>query len=106
VTERGSRLQSSVVTFGPAGRLACTVVIVGAPACFLLYGGLFGVVGAVVWTGWVLPRAMKDTWRRAALPSTELTRLRDQTAREGAARQIPPVAHPAFDPYAPRPTRW
>lgn len=80
--EQGNRRQSSVVTFGPVGRVLTTAVLVAVLAWFVLFAGAFGLVGAVVWAGWVLPRALRDTWRRAPLPSTDLTRLRDQTRRE------------------------
>ncbi|MDX6266496.1 MAG: hypothetical protein QOD70_1236 [Frankiales bacterium] len=79
--EQGNRRQSSVVTFGPVGRVLTTGVLFGVLAWFL-QAGLFGLVGAFVWGGWIMPRALRDTWRRAPLPSTELTRLRDQTRRE------------------------
>ena len=106
MSEAGNRWQRSVLTFGPVGRVVCTLFLMGVLAWFLLYGGLFGIAGAVVWIGWVLPRALRDTWRRAALPPTELTLLRDETARRNAeqARQRP--THPAFDEEATRPTRW
>jgi hypothetical protein len=106
LSERGNRLQGSVLTFGPVGRILCTVGVLAVLAWFLVFGGLFGVVGAVVWSGWVLPRALRDTWRRAALPSTDLTRCRDEAARQLAEQQRPRTSNPAFDPEAPRPTRW
>lgn len=80
--ERGSRWQTSVTTFGPVGRVVVTALLLAVLAWFLLYAGVFGLVGAVVWVGWVLPRALRDVWRRAELPATGLTRLRDETRRE------------------------
>src|SRR3954454_1119186 len=106
MSERGNRLQSSVLTFGPVGRVVCTLVIVGVLAWFVLYGGLFGMAAAVIWCGWVLPRALRDTWRRAALPATDLTRLRDETARQLADEQRPLRSHALFDPDASPPKRW
>ena len=106
MSEPGSRLQPSVLTFGPLGRVVCTLVVVAVPVGFLVFGGLFGLVGAITWVGWVLPRALRDTWRRAALPSTELTRLRDATARQVAEQQRIRPVHGALDPDSPPPSRW
>jgi hypothetical protein len=106
VSEPGSRLRASVVTFGPVGRIVCTVFLLAVLGWFVLYGGLFGVAGAVVWCGWVLPRALRDTWQPAQLPATDLTRLRDATAREVAEREQPQQSHAAFDPETRPPTRW
>jgi len=95
-----------VLTFGPLGRVVCTLVVVGVFVWMVLFGGLFGVAGAVAWGGWVMPRALRDIWRPAALPSTDLTRLRDETQRqrEAAARQH--VEHPLFGEDPPPPQRW
>ncbi|HUR15273.1 MAG TPA: hypothetical protein VM097_12360 [Mycobacteriales bacterium] len=106
MSEPGSRLQASVLTFGPVGRVITTLVLLAVPAWFLLYGGLFGLVGVVTWVGWVLPRALRDTWRRAALPSTELTRLRDEAARQAQDERRARADHPAFDQDQPPPSRW
>ena len=106
MSERGSRLECSVLTFGLRGRLLCTVLLLGVPVWFLLYAGLFGLMGAMVWTGWVLPRALRDVWRPAALPSSDLTRLREGAAREAAQRQVPTGSHPVFNRDSRFPTRW
>lgn len=106
VSERGGRWQSSDLTFGPVGRVVCTLLLLAVPLWFLQYGGLFGIVGAVVWCGWVLPRAWRDVWRRAALPATDLTVLRDETRRRLAEEQRERPPHPAFDQDAPPPPRW
>ena len=106
MSEPGSRLQASVLTFGPVGRVGCTLLLFGVLAWFLVYGGLFGIAGAFIWCGWVLPRALRDTWRRAELPATELTRLRDDAARQVAEQERPRPPHAALDPEGERPTRW
>ena len=106
MSERGSRFQASVVTFGPFGRAVATAVLLGVPAFMLMYGGLFGAVGAVIWGVKILPMGLRDVWRRAALPSTDLTRLRDQTARDAALRARTMTDHPVFDQEQPPPTRW
>jgi len=106
LSQAGSRWQGSVLTFGPVGRVVCTLLLIVVLAWFLMYGGLFGIAGAVVWCGWVLPRALRDTWRQAALPSTELTRLRDETARQFAEQTRPRPTHAAFNEHTKPPTRW
>jgi hypothetical protein len=106
VSQRGRRLQSSVLTFGPLGRVVCTAVLFGVLAWFVLYAGLFGIAGAVIWLGWIVPRALRDIWRPAALPPTDLSRLRETAARELAERQRPREAHSAFDEERRHPTRW
>ena len=106
MSERGSRLECSVLTFGLRGRLLCTVVLFGLPVWLLLYAGLFGLMGAMVWTGWVLPRALRDVWRPADLPSSDRTRLRDGAARDAARRQGPAGSHPVFNQDSRFPTRW
>lgn len=95
-----------MLTFGLAGRLACTFLLLAVPVGFVLYAGPLGLAAALIWTGWLLPRALRDTWRRAALPSTELTRLRENTARELAEPPRVAGSHPVFDPERRFPTRW
>ena len=70
-----------MTTFGPVGRVVATAVLLAVLAWFLVDGGVFGVVGAVVWAGWVLPRGLRDVWRKAELPETDLTRLREESRR-------------------------
>jgi hypothetical protein len=106
MSERGSRFQSSVLTFGPVGWVLVTLLILAVLAWFLLYGGLFGVAGALVWGGRLMPLALRDVWRPAALPSTDLTRLRDAAAKEDAEQRRARADHPVFDPEQPPPPRW
>jgi hypothetical protein len=106
MSRRGNRLQSSVLTFGPLGRIISSVLVFGVLAWFLMYGGLFGLAGAVVWVGWVMPRALRDIWRRAALPPTDLDKLRAETDRRLRDEERPRAPHPVFDPDADHPTRW
>ncbi len=73
---------------------------------FLLYAGLWGWPGLVIWGGYFMPRALRDIWRPAALPATDLTLLRDQAAREAEAARRPKRTHPAFDPDQVPPARW
>lgn len=103
MSNHGTRWQSSVVTFGPVGRVAWTLALLAVLVWFVLYTGPFAIVGLVVWLGWVLPWAVRDLWRRAPLPETELSRLRDETAR--AAREPEKAPHPVFTDERP-PPRW
>lgn len=106
MSERGTRFERSVLTFGPVGRVLLTLGLVAVLAWFVLFAGLFGLVGAVVWIGWVMPMALRDIWRPAALPATDLTRLRDEVAHELEQQQRPRADHPAFDQDRPPPSRW
>lgn len=99
-------MQSSVVTFGLTGRVLCTALVLGVLAWFLLFGGLFGVAGAVVWIGWIMPWSLRDIWRRAELPPTALSRLQQATAREIAEQNRSREDHPAFGEEQRPPTRW
>jgi hypothetical protein len=105
VSERGNRWQSSVRTFGPVGRAVASLAVLGVLYWYLQLG-LFGLVGALIWGGTVLPWALRDIWRRAVLPETDLTRLRDQAARAAERLNDPPRSHLAFDPENPPPSRW
>ena len=103
MSPQGSRWSASAVTFGPLGRVLCTVGLLGVPLWLAVFGGVSGLVGAVVWCGWLAPRALRDTWRRAPLPATDLTRLEEQSRRAAAP---PPGPHPAFDDRAQPLSRW
>ena len=106
MAERGSRWESSVVTFGPLGRLVATALVGGVLWWLLFATGMWGLPGVVIWGGYFMPRALRDIWRPAALPATDLTLLRDQAAREAELARRPERTHGAFDPDQPPPTRW
>lgn len=95
-----------MVTFGPIGRLVATAVVGSVLLWFLLYAGLWGWPGLLIWGGYYMPRALRDIWRPAALPPTDLTRLRDETARQAAAEARPLGQHLALNPDQAPPTRW
>jgi hypothetical protein len=61
------RFRSTEITFGPVGRIAMTVGLV-IPVLLFLHGGLFGIVGLVVYVGAVLPRGLRDVWRDVPHP--------------------------------------
>ncbi len=67
-----SRWQKGSLTFGPAGRLFCSLIVL-SPVLFvarvILAGGFFAVIAEgfgsvfiVTWCIWVVPRAMRDIW--------------------------------------------
>lgn len=82
MSERGSRLQKSVVTFGPAGRAAATVVVL-LPLVWMAMAGAAGLIGFALWLGWVVPRAVRDIWRRAELPTSHFARIQRELRLEG-----------------------
>jgi hypothetical protein len=65
---RYSRFQATDVTFGPAGRVMITVLVLvplaGFIAAGLLADPLAGIGGVVIWGGVIVPKALRDTWRR------------------------------------------
>lgn len=106
MAERGTRWQSSDVTFGPVGRLVATGVVGLVLVWFAFYAGLFGIPGIIIWGGYFMPRALRDIWRSAPLPPTDLTQLRDEAAREAELKDRVHRPHLALDPDQPPPTRW
>ena len=92
-----------MTTFGPVGRVVMTVLLL-LPIKLLLSAGVFGLVGLVLWLFVFLPMALRDVWRPAALPETDLTRLEAETRRrrEWEERSANRVDPPPFEP----PTRW
>lgn len=104
MAERGSRWQSSVRTYGPVGRMLATGLLVFVLLWFLRLGP-WGLAAAVIWFTTLMPWALRDIWRPAALPDTDLTRLRERTERE-LRQQHEPTTHIALDPDAEPPTRW
>ena len=58
----GSRWQASAVSFGPAGRLVMTVLLL-LPSLWFFFLGVFGPLGFILWTFVVLPVALRDVWR-------------------------------------------
>ena len=60
----GSRWVRSDVTFGPVGRLVATGLALAPVWWFVVYGGVFGIVGLIVWVPFLLPWVLRDIWRR------------------------------------------
>ncbi len=91
---RGSRWGRSDVTFGPAGRVVATVVVLLPMVWFATSVG--GVVGLVLYGFVLLPWALRDIWRptrRAATDEEELqARLARELARDRAAEQSTDIA--------------
>ena len=91
------------MTFGPVGRVVATTMLFAVAAWFLFFGGLFGIAGLVVWCGTIMPRALRDLWRRAPEVATDLTRLRDESRRQAQVRE---AEHPLFGKDPEPPARW
>lgn len=107
MVERGTRFERSVLTFGVGGRLAVSGMVL-LPLLLMLSLGLVGVIGAGMWGFFVLPPALRDVWRPAALPATDLTRLRDQARRERENRERVGLTDRGGDGIGDRPgqRRW
>lgn len=112
---RGSRLEKSVYTFGPVGRVLWTLgsvvvlYLLFSPLVHLLRAGLinadigaivplFKAVAGVVLLVWIWPRYLRDLWRPASVAGDELTDLRDQCAPEQS--DVLPLSQRSA------PTRW
>lgn len=83
--ERGTRFERSDLTFGPVGRAVVTAIVL-LPTVWFGSLGLPGFLAAAMWLVFVVPPALRDVWRRAELPPTDLTRLRDQARLEAETR--------------------
>jgi hypothetical protein len=67
---RRSRWRQTPTTFGPAGRVACTLALV-VPLALMAVGGLadpFVWGGAGFWLAVVMPLALRDIWKAGQLP--------------------------------------
>jgi hypothetical protein len=104
MAEQGSRWGASVRTFGPVGRLACTALLL--LVLWWFQRTPFGWLGAIMWLFFVMPWALRDIWRPAQLPPTDLTRLRDAEALRIAWESREPESNPALDPNGTPPRRW
>ncbi len=66
-----TRWRKTQTTFGPIGRVLCTlglvIVFVVLVVAAILTGGL-GVFGACLWGFVVMPWALRDVWRAGQLP--------------------------------------
>ena len=112
---RGSRLEKSVYTYGPVGRVLWTLASLGilylllAPLVRLVRGGLiyagigamvplfFGVAGVIL-LFWVWPRFVRDVWQPASVAGDELP------AELRTPAPMPDVVKPLSERSAP--TRW
>jgi hypothetical protein len=62
VAAPASRWAKSDVTFGPVGRVVCTLLLVAVGVWFLAVS-VFGLVGGALWWLIVTPWALRDLWR-------------------------------------------
>ena len=63
-----SRFQATDVTFGPVGRTVVTILVLAPAVAFITVGllgnSVAGIVGVVVYGGAIIPRALRELWRR------------------------------------------
>ena len=93
------RFRSTEITFGPVGRVVMTGALL-LPVLFFLSGGMLGVVGLVIWVGFVLPRGLRDVWREVPRPG----QVREDRAHLMAPREDSPDDVGITDREPPR--RW
>ena len=70
VLTRTTRWRKTSTTFGPVGRVFCTLVLVAVLA-LLVVGGFvvtFAWGGAVIWIGVIMPWALRDIWQAGQVP--------------------------------------
>lgn len=59
-----SRIGKSAVTYGPGGRLAWTVVLLGVDVLIYWFDGpIFALPVILIYSFMLLPRALRDVWR-------------------------------------------
>ena len=69
---RKTRWRKTTTTFGPFGRIACTLFLVVVLAVILvggIAGDVFAFGGAAVWGFVIMPWALRDIWRAGQLPA-------------------------------------
>jgi hypothetical protein len=67
-----TRWRKTPTTFGPVGRLTCTVGLVLMLAFFIVGGIITGgmtLVGAGIWGFVIMPWALRDLWKAGTLPA-------------------------------------
>ena len=93
------RFRSTEITFGPVGRVVMTLALL-LPILLFLQGGIFGLVGLVVWVGAVVPRGLRDVWREVPHPG----QVREERAHLMAPR--PDAPDDVAISERPPPARW
>lgn len=64
-----SRWQKSAGTFGPTGRIVATVLaLLPLPVLAIAVATGLGIIGAGVYLLVILPWALRDIWKKAAIP--------------------------------------
>ncbi len=67
-----TRWRKTPTTFGPFGRVSCTIVLVVVLAFFIAGGVITGgmtLVGAGIWGFVIMPWALRDLWRAGTIPA-------------------------------------
>jgi hypothetical protein len=66
-----TRWRKTPTTFGPVGRVVCTVLLL-IPVPLLVVGTIvtgFGIVGLGIWVFVLMPWALRDVWKAGQLPA-------------------------------------
>lgn len=92
-----SRWAPSAITFGPAGRIVATVLVL-APIVFAVFVNVMFLVSAVLWL-FIVPRALRDIWQRTRVGSRDVP-----TEDPGLHLSQPPPVPAIHERQAP--TRW
>ena len=64
-----SRWLRSEITFGPTGRIVCTVLLI-VPVLFGIFYSVFFLIAAAIWL-FIVPMALRDVWRAVRVPGAE-----------------------------------
>jgi len=68
-----TRWKKTATTFGPLGRIACTVALVVPFIVFVLLGVFTGglvLAAPVIWGFVIMPWGLRDTWRAGSVPAS------------------------------------
>lgn len=120
---RGSRLEKSVYTFGPLGRVLWTLggltvlYLLLSPIVRLLRAGLinaglgavvslFLAVAGLILLVWIFPRFIRDVSQPASLAGNELTELRDEMRRDAELQMNMPTQSDGGLSQRTAPSRW
>jgi len=70
---RKTRWRKTHTTFGPVGRVVCTVLLV-VPLPIMIFGGItadpFALGGAGLWGLVIMPWGLRDVWKAGQLPAS------------------------------------
>jgi len=67
-----TRWRKTPTTFGPVGRIVCTVLLILPLPLLILWtviSGGFGIMGLGAWAGVIMPMGLRDVWKAGSLPA-------------------------------------